>query len=55
MTACLAAARRLRESNFLSGTDDVLVLNTGAGLKYPETVEVDVPTLPADGTIPPVP
>ncbi|WP_328472188.1 threonine synthase [Actinoplanes sp. NBC_00393] len=50
--ACLAAARQLRESNFLSGTDEVLVLNTGAGLKYPETVTVDVPTLPADGTIP---
>jgi len=30
----------------------VVVLNTGAGLKYPETVTVDVPTLPVDGRIP---
>jgi threonine synthase len=33
--ACFAAARHLRESGFLSGTDEVVVLNTGAGLKYP--------------------
>jgi threonine synthase len=29
-----------------------VVLNTGAGLKYPETVPVEVPTLPVDGVIP---
>jgi threonine synthase len=28
------------------------VLNTGTGLLYPDTVPVDVPTLPRDGTIP---
>jgi threonine synthase len=50
--ACLAAARRLRESNWLSGDDEVVVLNTGTGLKYPETVSVDVPTLPVDAEIP---
>jgi threonine synthase len=49
---CLAAARQLRESNWLSGDDEVVVLNTGAGLKYPETVDVDVPTLAVDGAIP---
>jgi threonine synthase len=50
--ACLAAARQLRESGWLGGQDEVVVLNTGAGLKYPSTVEVDVPTLPVDGEIP---
>lgn len=29
----------------------MLVLNTGMGLKYPDTVAVDVPTLPIDGQI----
>ena len=51
--ACLAAARQLRESGFLSTGDRVVVLNTGTGLKYPDTVTVDVPTLPIGGVIPP--
>jgi threonine synthase len=50
--ACLAAARRLRESGWLSSDDEVVVLNTGMGLKYPETVTVDVPTLAVDAEIP---
>jgi threonine synthase len=50
--ACLAAAKRLRESNWLGGDDEVVVLNTGMGLKYPETVSVDVPTLRIDAEIP---
>jgi threonine synthase len=41
--ACMAAARQLRESGFLTAGDDVVVLNTGAGLKYPGTIDVDVP------------
>ena len=28
------------------------MLNTGAGLLYPDTVPVDVPTLARDGVIP---
>ena len=50
--ACLAAARRLRETGFIGTGETVVVLNTGAGLKYPETIEVDVPTLAVDGRIP---
>ncbi|GIF50601.1 threonine synthase [Asanoa ferruginea] len=38
--ACLSAARRLRDSGWLSAGDEVVVLNTGAGIKYPETVTV---------------
>ncbi|GAA2572003.1 threonine synthase [Pseudonocardia hydrocarbonoxydans] len=44
--ACMAAVGRLRESGWLDGTEDVVVLNTGSGLIYPDTVPVDVPTLP---------
>ncbi|GIF66708.1 threonine synthase [Asanoa ishikariensis] len=36
--ACLTAARLLRSSGWLASTDEVVVLNTGAGIKYPETV-----------------
>jgi threonine synthase len=38
--ACMAAAAQLRESGFIAAGDSVVVLNTGAGLKYPGTVEV---------------
>jgi threonine synthase len=36
--ACFAAVRRLRASGWLSQTDEVVVLNTGTGLIYPETL-----------------
>ncbi|MFF0342212.1 threonine synthase [Kribbella sp. NPDC004875] len=36
--ANFAAIRRLRESGWISADDQVIALNTGAGLKYPETV-----------------
>jgi threonine synthase len=36
--ANFAAVRRLRESGWISATDQVVALNTGTGLKYPETV-----------------
>jgi threonine synthase len=37
--ACLSAARRLRASGWLAEDDEVVVLNTGSGLKYPELRE----------------
>jgi threonine synthase len=44
--ACLTAVRSLRASGWLSGDEQVVVLNTGAGLKYPETVDTSaVPIL----------
>ena len=36
--ACFAAAGRLRESGWIAAGEQVVVLNTGTGLKYPETV-----------------
>src|SRR4051794_4992227 len=50
--AGMAAAARLRESGWIAGGESVVVLNTGTGLIYPDTIPVDVPTLPADGRIP---
>lgn len=51
--ACFAAVGQLRESGWLRGDEEVVVLNTGSGLIYPDTVTVDVPTLAKDGVIPP--
>jgi len=50
--ATLAAVRQLREGGWLDGSEEVLVLNTGAGIKYPNTVVVDAPVLSVDDTIP---
>jgi threonine synthase len=50
--ACLAAAAQLRESGWLAETEQVVILNTGTGLKYPDTVAVNVPTLAVDSRIP---
>jgi threonine synthase len=50
--ACFAAVGQLRESGWLRGDERVVVLNTGSGLLYPDTVTVDVPTLATTDTIP---
>jgi threonine synthase len=39
--AAFTAARKLRASGWLAADDQVVVLNTGAGLKYPQTIPVD--------------
>jgi threonine synthase len=50
--ACVTAVRQLRESGWLSGADEVVVLNTGTGLIYPDTVPDQAPVLSASGSIP---
>jgi len=50
--ACFAAVRQLRASGWLSETDEVVVLNTGTGLIYPETIPIRVPVLSPSGSIP---
>jgi len=35
----------------LSENDEVVVLNTGAGILYPETVSAEAPVLEPDGVI----
>jgi threonine synthase len=37
--ACLAGVRRLRSVGWLRGDEEVVVINTGSALKYPEAVE----------------
>ncbi len=48
----MVAVRELRESGWIEESERVVVLNTGTGLKYPETVPVDVPVLAKDGKVP---
>jgi threonine synthase len=42
--ACVSAVRQLRESGWLSEDDEVVILNTGTGLKYPGTLRPEVRT-----------
>jgi len=42
--ACVTAVRQLRESGWLSEDDEVVILNTGTGLKYPGTLRPKVRT-----------
>ena len=50
--ATVAAIRVLRERGAIGEDERVVALNTGAGIKYPETLEVTAPLLDADGEIP---
>jgi threonine synthase len=43
--AGVAAIRRLREDGWIAPDEEVVLLNTGAGIKYPETVTADPPLL----------
>ena len=49
--ATVSAARALVASGWLSREDEVVLLNTGAGVIYPDTVTVDVPTIAKDGVL----
>jgi threonine synthase len=52
--ACLSAVRHLLRDGWLDGGEQVVVLNTGSGLKYPETVAADdLPVLAIGATLPP--
>lgn len=43
--ATFAAARKLKQSGWIGENECVIALNTGAGIKYPDTVNVQVPVL----------
>lgn len=43
--ATFAAARRLKESGWIKEDEKVVCLNTGQGIKYPETVRAEAPVL----------
>ena len=50
--ACFAAAGKLRAGGWLSDSDEVVVLNTGTGMKYPRTGPAGLPLIRAGGQIP---
>jgi threonine synthase len=50
--ACFAAVAQLRQAGWLAGSDEVVVVNTGAGLKYPQTMPASPALVPAGGQIP---
>ncbi len=50
--ACFAAAGQLREAGWLADDDEVVVLNTGSGLKYPQTVPASPALIGVGGRIP---
>jgi threonine synthase len=49
--ANLAAVLRLRDQGWLSPDARILLLNTGAGLKYPDTIPADLPVMSPDDDI----
>ena len=50
--AGVAAIRRLRESGWIAEGDEVVLLNTGAGIKYPDTVAANPQVLQPGDAIP---
>ncbi|MEC0141460.1 threonine synthase, partial [Paenibacillus macerans] len=50
--AAFAAARKLAEQGWIKEGETVVVLNTGAGVKYPETAQVEPPLLNIGESIP---
>ena len=50
----LAAAKKLLDQGWIKSDESVLVLNTGTGLKYPETVSIEPPLLQPEDELPPL-
>jgi len=50
--ATLSASVKLAESGWIKDEDKVVLLNTGTGLKYPDTVQIEPPILEPDDNLP---
>ncbi len=50
--ATVAAARRLRRSGWIESGEEVVLLNTGAGVIYPDALPVDYKSVARDGSLP---
>jgi threonine synthase len=50
--ATVGATLRLVKSGWIKPDETVVLLNTGSGLKYPETVETDPPVLEPEDRLP---
>jgi threonine synthase len=49
--AVLAALKKLRTENWIKPEETAVLLNTGAGIKYPDTLKFDLPYCQVDGTV----
>ncbi|MDR1986059.1 MAG: threonine synthase [Treponema sp.] len=49
--AGMAGLKKLRDADWLKAGETAVLLNTGAGIKYPDTLQFDLPYCPVDGTI----
>ena len=49
--AVLAGLKKLRDADWLKAGEIAVLLNTGAGIKYPDILQFDLPSCPVDGTI----
>jgi threonine synthase len=49
--AVMAGLKKLREADWFKAGETAVLLNTGAGIKYPDTLQFDLPFCPVDGTI----
>ncbi|MDP9241469.1 MAG: threonine synthase [Actinomycetota bacterium] len=49
--ATVSAVRTLRQRGWISAADEVVLLNTGSGLLYPDTVPVGVPIVSPEGAL----
>jgi threonine synthase len=47
--ATVTAARQLRAAGWIAAQDEVVLLNTGAGVLYPDAVRVDAPVVASHG------
>ena len=50
--ACFVAVEKLLKDGWLNPTDEIVVFNTGSGIKYPDTVQVQVPVLQKGESLP---
>jgi threonine synthase len=50
--ACMAATQKLLADGWIKSDEHVVVLNTGCGIKYPETVQCDPPVLEPGDALP---
>jgi threonine synthase len=49
--AVLEGLKKLRAAGWLKAGETAVLLNTGAGIKYPDTLRFDLPYCPVDGTV----
>jgi threonine synthase len=49
--AAFAGLKKLRSQNWIKDGETAVLLNTGAGIKYPDTLQFDLPYCPIDGDV----